>query len=148
MEPADDCARLVIPNDLAALRPMSQWLAGELERLEATPRQAFNFDLCANEAVANVIAYGYPEGGRHVIELKVWRDADRIQLEIEDDGMPYNPLARAPHTQPASLEDARIGGLGVELIRKLMDECHYVLTPAHRNLLRLVVHRPATITAG
>ena len=130
-------SRLVIPNELAALRRMSGWLEEHVRRHRAPDRVVFNFDLCANEAVANIISYAFPENGRHEISLRCFREHDALCLEIEDDGIPYDPLARPEHDQPGGLEDASIGGLGVDLIRSFMDECHYTRRNGH-NVLRLV----------
>ncbi len=130
----------MIPNDLSALREMSDWLESTIQRLEMPEPLVFRFDLCANEAVTNVISYAYPENGAHEIGLRLFRENDALCLEIADDGIPpFNPMDRPEHVRPASLEEAGIGGLGVDLIRRFMDECHYA-RHAGRNVLTLVAH--------
>ena len=116
-------SQLVIRNQLSALREMSSWLDATIRRLEMPERLLFAFDLCANEAVANIISYAYPEDGAHEIVLRLVPVQGALCLEIEDDGIPFNPLEQPEHDRPASLEDAQIGGLGVDLIRNFMDEC-------------------------
>jgi anti-sigma regulatory factor (Ser/Thr protein kinase) len=135
-------SRLVIPNDLAALRPMSRWLEECVRAHDAPEQLAFNFDLCANEAVTNIISYAYPDDGRREIRLRCFREDGALCLEIEDDGIPYDPLARPEHAQPDSLDDAGIGGLGVDLIRSFMDECRYARRNG-RNVLTLVARLAA-----
>lgn len=129
---------LVIPNQIAALRKMSEWLQSVLEEMGMNDQIMFRFDLCANEAVSNVIGYAYPDAGKHEISLRIVRNAERLSLEIKDDGLPYNPLERSKHAMPASLEEAEIGGLGVDLIREYMDHCDY-LREAGKNILTLTV---------
>jgi len=85
-------------------------------------------ELCANEAVANVISYAY-EGSdgaaaREII-LESGPIAGGMRLVIRDDGRPFDPLAGPGHSVPASLADAEIGGLGIHLFRKLMSSCTY-----------------------
>ncbi len=130
-----------ISNDLSALREMSVWLETILRELHMPEDLIFNFDLCANEAVSNIINYGFPDDGAHLITLRVSLQGATLSLEIEDDGRPFNPPAHTPHARPASLEEAKIGGLGIELIRSFMDECHYTCPHGH-NLFRMVAYVP------
>ena len=86
---SDPAATLVIRNELSALREMSAWLEATIQRLEVPEPLVFKFDLCANEAVTNVISYAYPENGAHEIGLRVFRENEALCLEIEDDGIPF-----------------------------------------------------------
>jgi anti-sigma regulatory factor (Ser/Thr protein kinase) len=129
-----------IPNRVDALRPMSAWLDDALRRAQAPEPMRFAFDFCANEAVANIVGHAFPEGGAHEIALRLFVDARSIALEIEDDGVAYDPLARPEHEPPASLEAAPIGGLGVHLIRRFTDRCGYARRGGS-NVLTLVAER-------
>jgi anti-sigma regulatory factor (Ser/Thr protein kinase) len=122
---AEPYHRLVIPNQLSEVRKMSDWLNAITRAMDMPEEIVFKFDLCANEAVTNIISYAYPEDGPHEIALSLRLEGDMLILEIEDDGMSFNPLDRWPHVQPESVEKAEIGGLGIDLIRKFMDECRY-----------------------
>lgn len=124
---------------------MSAWLDGALRRLNAPQALFFGFDLCANEAVANIVEHAFPDGGAHEIVLRLRSTGGALCLEIEDDGIAFNPLDQPPHRAPASLEDARIGGLGIELIRHYMHACDYARRDG-RNLLTLMAlsERPRT----
>jgi serine/threonine-protein kinase RsbW len=133
---AENHHQLVIPNQLAAVRQMSHWLDAIIRSMGLPEEVVFSFDLCANEAVTNIISYAYPQGGQHAIELNMQLESGRLSLKIEDDGIPFNPLERWPHVQPKSLEDAAIGGLGIDLIRNFMDVCHYI-RHQDRNILTI-----------
>jgi serine/threonine-protein kinase RsbW len=117
--------RLVIRNQFAELRPMSAWLSETIKAMGGSDENIFNFDLCANEAVTNIISYGYTDQGEHEIILDIAVSGDVLCLSIEDDGSPFNPLEKPEHISPHNLEEAQIGGLGVDLILKIMKECHY-----------------------
>lgn len=130
-------SRLAIPNQLEALRPMSAWLDGTIRQLAMPEPLLFKFDLCANEAVTNIISYAYADSSPHEIVLRLFQERDGLCLEIEDDGRAFNPIERPRHEQPGSLDDAQIGGLGVDLIRSFMTECHYARRDG-RNILKLM----------
>jgi len=116
---------LVIRNQFAELRPMSSWLSRSIKAMGGSDEEIFNFDLCANEAVTNIISYGYTDQDEHEIILDIACSGNMLCLSIEDDGSPFNPLEKPEHLAPHNLEEAQIGGLGVDLILKMMKECHY-----------------------
>ena len=129
--------RLTLANDLAELRRMSQWLERSCHAMGLAAARCSELELCANEAVTNIVSYGYEAPGRREILLRLARVAAGVSLTIEDDGRPFNPLAAQVPVQPASLAVAGIGGLGIKLIRGMMAECHY----QHRggkNILTLI----------
>lgn len=128
--------KLRIGNDLDSLSEMSHWVNASSKALGFPQSLCFRLDLVANEAVTNAISYGYPEGRRGEIELRLGTTDGTAVLEIEDDGLPFNPLSLAERPCPHSLEDSHIGGLGVPLIRKSMAYCEYQRREG-RNLLIL-----------
>lgn len=132
---------LDISNCLSEVRRMSLWLDAIARQLGLPEKLLFNIDLCANEAVTNIISYAYPENGMHKISLQLSSTDSSVILEIEDDGIPFNPLEFPPHVRPTSLEEAKIGGLGVHLIQSFMDECSYIRQNG-RNILRMIAYLP------
>ena len=85
-------------------------------------------DLCVafDEALSNIVKYGYGnDTARHEISVAI-RIADTdVVAEIEDDGVPFDPLAAPPPRLEAKLDERPIGGLGIYLMRKLMDDVRY-----------------------
>ncbi len=116
---------LRIDNDLDSLRPMSAWVAESCKALGFSEALCYRFDLAANEAVTNTISYGYAPGVRGAIELRFGAEQGHAILVIEDDGAAFNPLELAEPRPALSLEDSRIGGLGVSLIRRSIAQCEY-----------------------
>jgi len=115
---------------------MSSWLAQSIKVMGGSDEQIFNFDLCANEAVTNIICYGYTDQAVHEIVLNLALSDNILCLSIEDDAAPFNPLEKPEHSLPHNLEEAEIGGLGVDLILKIMKQCDYARVNG-KNIFRM-----------
>ena len=136
--------RLEIRNDHSELRRMSAWLRQCCAELDLPAAPLFDLDVCANEAVTNIIDHAYPDDDCHHIDLLLSYDHDSLSLRIRDDGDPFNPLETDTRENPASLAEANIGGLGIQLIRSLMGDCCYVRRGG-KNILTLSVHVPPKV---
>ncbi len=111
--------------------------------LSATVRRTVNVVL--DELLSNAIAYGFEDNEDGRIEVEVELKPDRLAITIADDGRPFNPFgAQAPNTA-LSVEDRPIGGLGVHLVRQMMDEVGY-LRQTDRNVVMLakMLEEPTT----
>jgi len=97
-----------------------------------------DIELGLEEALVNIFQYAYPEGGGEV-EISCRIDEGRkFIIEISDAGIPFDVLSVAEPDLSLALEDRQIGGLGVLLIRKLMDDVTY-RRERNRNVLTLTV---------
>ena len=106
-------------------------------------RLEFQIKLVIEEVVMNIVSHGYEEGGEHDILIELASDAEKIGIEIVDDGRPYDPLTEAPAPDTeAPLADRPVGGLGVYLVCALMDEASY-RREDNRNRLALTKQKPA-----
>jgi sigma-B regulation protein RsbU (phosphoserine phosphatase) len=85
------------------------------------------------------VAYGFPDGGKHEIEVKAEMDAGRLKITIVDDGVPFNPFQREMPNLDGTLSDRQIGGLGIHIVRQLMDEVFYK-RGVDRNTVTLIKH--------
>jgi anti-anti-sigma factor len=81
--------------------------------------------LAVDEVLTNVISYAFPKTEQHQIEFRAVRDGDDVIVEIEDDGAAFDPLTVPPPKLDTPLEDRNIGGLGLHLVRKLVDSVAY-----------------------
>ena len=96
------------------------------------PQKPSNHVLIAvEELVVNVCSYAYPDATpdkERPLRLHfTWmHDPNTIVIEIGDDGAPFNPLQHDDPDRPTSIADASIGGLGLMMTKKLMDEIEYV----------------------
>ena len=113
-------------NDLSELETLSQHLNkfGQITGLSQTC--ATNINICLDELFTNIVSYGFADDQEHIIRFTINLDNHVLTIKIEDDGVPFNPLKKKDPEIPADLMDARIGGLGIHIVRKLMDEIHYI----------------------
>lgn len=102
----------------------------------------FQIGLVVEEIGLNVVNYAYEDGEEHEFSISVTSDDGALTLEIVDGGQPFDPLQEAPEPDlEASLEDRPIGGLGVYLVRNIMDELSYRREDG-RNRLTAIKRRP------
>jgi anti-sigma regulatory factor (Ser/Thr protein kinase) len=123
--PVGAVAELRIRNRLDELARASTWLAQFAEGLALPDETLFRLDLGLTEALSNVVAYAYADAADHEIRIRLAADTGAVRLEVEDDGRPFDPLQMERPRLPDSLEEAPVGGLGIHLIRSMLDECHY-----------------------
>jgi serine/threonine-protein kinase RsbW len=96
---------------------------GELNGLAM--KEVFNLNLVLDEMVTNIIQYGCGSTDNTIIRIKLWLEDDWLKAELIDDARPFNPLTAEPPNLAASLQERPVGGLGIHLVRQLMDEVNY-----------------------
>lgn len=120
---------LTLKNDLGELGRMSALVEAFGKRHALLPDALFDLHLALDEIVTNVVSYGYDDRGEHeiVVRLTMLSAAHprRIEVEVEDDGRPFNPLEAGVPDVHATIEDRPIGGLGIYLVRRVMDDLEY-----------------------
>ena len=103
----------------------------------ALPPEAANpFEIALEEIFINVATHGAPAGRAAQVDVSLRREGEELTLLIEDDGPAFDPLTLPTPNIHAPLEDRRVGGLGVHLVRQLMDAVSYE-RDGGRNRLRL-----------
>jgi anti-sigma regulatory factor (Ser/Thr protein kinase) len=86
---------------------------------------AHPINLALDELLTNTISYGYDDGARHTIRIVLVASEDRVTMTIRDDARPFNPIEVADPDLDAGLDDRPIGGLGIHIVRTMMDEMTY-----------------------
>ncbi len=114
-----------LSNQLAELDRLAEEVESFGER-NAFPRKViYQVRLVLDELLTNVISYGFSDGQKHEIEIRMRLEDSRLHLCIEDDATAFDPLQAAEPDLRSPAEDRAIGGLGIHLVRKLMDSVRY-----------------------
>ena len=78
-----------------------------------------------DELFSNIVSYGFEEESEHRIKFSLTKYKETLIVDVEDDGIPFNPLDAAGHQVSQDLNSTKIGGLGIYLIKKMMDNIDY-----------------------
>ena len=81
--------------------------------------------LACEEIVMNVTSYAYPKGSDGFLDVFIQKTDNRVIIRFEDGGIPFNPLEQPPSDTTLSWEQRTIGGLGILLVIKKMDDVRY-----------------------
>ena len=131
--------KLALKNDLAEITRMSDELQAFADARGIAQGTVFALNLALEELVSNIINYGFTDSNEHVITVSLDVDGQDLHVQIEDDARAFNPLEKETPDLDAPLEERSIGGLGVHLVRTLMDDVRYERVGA-RNILSMRKH--------
>lgn len=114
-------------------------VAGLVDRLgvehQIAPDALADMQVALDEVLTNVIDYGYTDDAEHKIGIRLQVIDDVLEAMIEDDGAPFDPLASTAPDLDASLQERRVGGLGIHFVKKLMTEVTYDRTGGRNRLV-------------
>ena len=116
---------VVVANDISELGRLSDQLAQFWAEHALSPEMEGEVCLALEEIVVNIMRYGHPEGGKHEILVRLSFEGGLVTVAVEDDGVPFNPLEAMEPNLDLPLEERSIGGLGIHLVRNLMDGVEY-----------------------
>ncbi|HXR86489.1 MAG TPA: ATP-binding protein [Stellaceae bacterium] len=126
--------KLRIANDLAELSRVAEGVEEFCAKLAIPAGNAFKLNVAIEELLTNTISYGYDDTGRHEIGIDIKRERETIVVELSDDARPFDPLNAPPPDLESAIEDRRIGGLGVHLVKTLMDDVAYAYRDGHNHI--------------
>jgi anti-sigma regulatory factor (Ser/Thr protein kinase) len=129
---------ITIDNRLDELARVERWLVELFADWSVPDAAAFAVDLVINEALANIISYGYDDSEVHPITIGISDEGDSLVVEIVDDARPFNPFDTDPVAAAADLEHATVGGRGIRLLRAYCSAHQYQYL-AGQNHLRLTI---------
>ena len=128
---------LLIKNDVRDVAKFSAFMKSVMEKLNIEKSLARQLRLAVEEAVVNVIDYAYPAGHEGGIEIRILYDGSTLKTVIIDSGVAFDPTAKEKADTSLSAEDRQIGGLGILLVRELMDSINYERENG-KNILTLI----------
>ena len=116
------------PATLDHLAAATALVTEELERMECPSVVRHEIVIALEELFVNVCNYAYAHDdtpGRVLVRYSSSRNPSSMSVELQDSGVPFNPLHRADPPRPTSIKETRIGGLGIHMVKRTMDEFTY-----------------------
>ena len=122
--------RILLPATLEGMSEANAFLEASLDTEECPPRARMALTTALEEIFMNIVHYS----GAASAELSLERDSDTMEMRFTDAGVPFNPLDRAEPDLSLPVEERPIGGLGILMVRRLMDDVAYT-RENYRNIL-------------
>ncbi len=104
---------------------ISAFVEEELERLECPMKTPAQINIAVDELACNVISYAYPNSTGQIGVSLESPQPQTVAITFEDSGVPYNPLEKPDPDIALSAEERKIGGLGIFIVKKTMDDVIY-----------------------
>ena len=117
--------KLVIKNEISEISKLAIFIEELGEELNLTPDLVFNLNLVLEEAVSNVILYAYPKEESQEISLLAKMSGSNLVFVLTDSGKEFDPTQAPDADVTLSAEERQIGGLGIFLIRQIMNTVEY-----------------------
>jgi anti-sigma regulatory factor (Ser/Thr protein kinase) len=98
----------------------------ELEAMECSMKTQMQIDVAVEELFVNIASYAYaPETGDAIIGVESFQDPQRVEITFIDEGIEYDPLKKEDPDVTLAAEERQIGGLGIYMVKKSMDNMEY-----------------------
>ena len=118
--------QLIVPADRGEFTVLQQWLlniAAELDMQERIKKQLM---ICCDEIFTNIASYAYPDGnGSIAVAVEFISETQDLRIIFSDSGTAFDPLEISDPDTSSALSDRKIGGLGMFMVKKMMDSVEY-----------------------
>lgn len=130
-------SQIILANRKEELEKLVAWLETESEKLGIPTGVTMSLNLALEEWFVNIVSYAYADANEHSVPFRLWKEGSILTIQIEDDGQPFDPTAQAAPDTTLSIEQRKIGGLGIHFIRKTVNLLGYARLDG-KNILTLV----------
>ena len=128
---------LSLRNDVQQILLLEDFMEHVATAAGLDPALTMSLNLALEEAVTNVIMYAYPKGTEGAVDIDVTLDGGELCFVLSDSGTPFDPTAAPEADISLGVEERPIGGLGIFLVRKIMDQVTYQYTGG-KNTLKML----------
>ncbi len=119
------------------LEQVRAFVDGHLEMFDCPVKAKMQIDMAVEEIFVNISQYAYtPKTGKVTIRMEMTKEPLSVVLTFLDNGIPYNPLAKADPDVTLPAQEREIGGLGIYMVKNIMDDVAYAYQDG-RNILKL-----------
>ncbi|MBR3477598.1 MAG: SpoIIE family protein phosphatase [Bacteroidaceae bacterium] len=130
------CKSITLPNDTQEVPRLAAFVDEVCEAIRFSPAVTMQMNLALEEAVVNVMKYAYPIGTHGNVTIEAQANDVRLKFTIIDSGKPFDPTVKADVDLSLPVQERPIGGLGIHIIRQIMDSINYERLDGH-NVLTL-----------
>ena len=118
---------IIVDTDLDQIAPVTDFVNEQLKEIGCSDRVRIQIDVAIDELFGNIIRYAYgEEKGPATVQMEVEEDPLSVILTFIDQGIPFNPLTKEmPDTTGLKAKQRPIGGLGLFMVKKTMDDISY-----------------------
>lgn len=132
--------KITVDATLENLEVVQSFIEEELEVRDTSMKVMMQTSLAVEEIYVNIAHYAYnPEIGEATIRCTITEDPLRVSIQFLDSGKPYNPLKKDDADVTLSVDEREIGGLGILMVKKSMDEVCYSYEDG-KNILTIAKH--------
>ena len=117
---------ITVPAESASLETVNTFIQEKLETIDCPKRARMQMQLAVEEIFINISSYAYhPEIGQAEVGVDIDGDPPTVTIRFLDQGRPFNPLEKPDADITLSAQAREIGGLGILLVKKIMDQVDY-----------------------
>ena len=128
---------LTIDATIENIPVVTDFVSEQLEQLDCPMKVQIQISIAIDELFSNIARYAYnPTTGSATVQVEVTEDPLAVVVTFIDEGKPYDPLAKADPDVTLSAEEREIGGLGIYMVKKSMDDVTYEYKDG-RNILKI-----------
>lgn len=138
-------AELRVPAKIENLEKVAAFFEESIGKENCDRMEVAILHVVVEEVFVNIASYAYvPDEGDAVIRIAVHRDPMELELEFRDCGRPFNPLGWKEPVIPRNVAERQIGGLGLFLVKRIMDQVQYTYTSGMNvlNMKKAIGFRP------
>jgi len=131
---SSDGSHLHLKNNIDDVPTLAQWIGMVAEERGLTEQQVFKLNLALEEAVVNVMKYAYPDQENMPVDIYQTAKDGEITFVIDDSGIEFDPTKKDNPDITLGAEERSLGGLGILLVKQIMDEVYYERADGHNRL--------------
>ena len=129
---------LQVPSSTENLAMIRDFVTSIGAQAGLEPAEVAKLELAVDEACANVIEHAYRRDTTKEVSVRATVDADTVEIDVIDTGQGFDPSSVEQKDLDKLIHDRQSGGLGMRLMKTLMDEVHYEMIPGKKNELRMI----------
>lgn len=117
---------LTVDAAVESIQAVTEFVDEQLEALDCPMKAQMQIDVAIDELFSNIAYYAYHPGvGPATVRVEVIKDPLAVCITFIDNGIPYDPLAKKDPDVTLAAAEREIGGLGIYMVKKSMDEITY-----------------------